>query len=231
MARTGGNRCRHASGRLGCSGPTPADPICQNQQKWRRQGTPYLRLCRSRSTKNKTAIGSRGWINAALTRRYRARRVRSRGRPHRAPLFPGTPALARCVPHNPCALRERRDQRLTTRPAQLRCGRRGRPRRDGRSIPPICRDRSPKGAASPAFAAMKQLSASRSIGLSSGAFAPKSCHSPRARYRSAVTLAEVSRAAGQQFDTAENLRTGPTDPHGADPRPPSDDFLCQLRSA
>jgi len=27
--------------------------------------------------KNKTAIGSRGWINAALTRRYRARRVRS----------------------------------------------------------------------------------------------------------------------------------------------------------
>src|SRR6516165_3280222 len=39
---------------------------------------PYLRLCRSRSTKNKTAIGSRGWINAALTRRYRARRVRSR---------------------------------------------------------------------------------------------------------------------------------------------------------
>src|SRR6516165_888679 len=39
---------------------------------------PYLRLCRSRSTKNTTAIGSRGWINAALTRRYRARRVRSR---------------------------------------------------------------------------------------------------------------------------------------------------------
>ena len=36
---------------------------------------PYLRLCRSRSTKNKTAIGSRGWINAALTRQYRARRV------------------------------------------------------------------------------------------------------------------------------------------------------------
>jgi len=39
--------------------------------------TPYPRQCRSRSTKNKTAIGSRGWINAALTRRYRARRARS----------------------------------------------------------------------------------------------------------------------------------------------------------
>ena len=69
---------RHAPGRPGCSGPTPADPVCRNQQKWRRQETPCLRLCRSRSTKNKTAIGSRGWFNAALARRYRARRVRSR---------------------------------------------------------------------------------------------------------------------------------------------------------
>ena len=44
----------------------------------RARDAPCPRLCRSRSTKNKTAIGSRGWINAALTRRYRARRVRSR---------------------------------------------------------------------------------------------------------------------------------------------------------
>ena len=65
-------------GATGLLGADPGGPDLPDQQKWRRQGTPYLRLCRSRSTKNKTAIGSRGWINAALTRRYRARRVRSR---------------------------------------------------------------------------------------------------------------------------------------------------------
>ena len=46
---------------------------------WRGQGTRPTRAYAGRAARRiKTAIGSRGWINAALTRRYRARRVRSR---------------------------------------------------------------------------------------------------------------------------------------------------------
>ena len=68
--------------RVGAIGLLRADPggpdLPEPTEAAQARDGPYLRLCRSRSTKNKTAIGSRGWINAALTRRYRARRVRSR---------------------------------------------------------------------------------------------------------------------------------------------------------
>jgi hypothetical protein len=50
-----------------------------NKYGWRGQGTRPTRAYAGRAARRiKTAIGSRGWINAALTRRYRARRVRSR---------------------------------------------------------------------------------------------------------------------------------------------------------
>ena len=45
------------------------------------------------------------------------------------------------------------------------------------------------------------------------------------------TLALVSAPARAALRAARNLRTGPADPRGADPRPPSDVFLRQLPSA